>query len=257
MAAAGRSLQALCRAAFSLASAASTSAASPAALTQLGLRGGGAAAAAAATGSWGALQRHAAAAAGLRQLARVSLPCRVGCMPPGWLHAASLVLDRPSWPTTLPCHPPGHPFAAALPCIGRVRPCGAGCHPRNEPAAAGAEPVPTLLRCWLLCLRAALAWARGGTTGQPFALLCSPLPPYSTPAGAGAGAAVTHGRPWRVWDGPAGGGGGANRPQPLGGPRRGHQPTGAPWGLCGGQRSGGCGVGSRSGAVHAHACAAA
>ncbi|PRW39364.1 50S ribosomal L22-like isoform X2 isoform B [Chlorella sorokiniana] len=68
MAATGRSLQALCRAAFSLASAASTSAAAPAALTQLGLRGGVAAAAAAS--SWGGLQQHAAAAAGLRQLAR-------------------------------------------------------------------------------------------------------------------------------------------------------------------------------------------
>ena len=70
MAAAGRNLQALCRAAFSLASATSTSAAAPAALAQLSLRGG--AAATAAASSWGGLQQHAAAAAGLRQLARVS-----------------------------------------------------------------------------------------------------------------------------------------------------------------------------------------
>lgn len=85
MAAAGRSLQALCRAAFSLASATSTSAAAPAALAQLSLRGG--AAAAAAYSNWGGLQQHAAAAAGLRQLARVSeqrnigagLTCRPAC----------------------------------------------------------------------------------------------------------------------------------------------------------------------------------
>ncbi|KAI7841487.1 hypothetical protein COHA_004880 [Chlorella ohadii] len=87
MAAAGRNLQALCRAAFSLASATSTSAAAPAALAQLSLRGGAAATAAAGGGgrgaaprraprpvaaasSWGGLQQHAAAAAGLRQLAR-------------------------------------------------------------------------------------------------------------------------------------------------------------------------------------------
>ena len=80
MAAAGRSLPAVCRAAFSLASAASTSAAAPAALAQLSLRGG--AGAAGAAGRWGGLQQHAAAAAGLRQLARVSGMVGVACRQP-------------------------------------------------------------------------------------------------------------------------------------------------------------------------------
>ena len=120
MASARASLQALCRATFSLCSAVSTSAAAGSAMGAAG--GLRAAAAAAAGGGWG-LQQHAAAAAGLRQLARVRAK-QCSC---AWLSGAlslcgllpicrSLPPPAAATPTAAACLPPALPqhFHASL-----------------------------------------------------------------------------------------------------------------------------------------------
>lgn len=156
MAAAGRSLQALCRAAFSLASAASTSAASPAVLTQLGLRGG--AAAAAAAGGLGALQQHAAAAAGLRQLARVRLL--------GFVAAARLA----GWwdPAPLPL-PPQNLTPPPLPSLHHLPQ-----HLHSSAAARFAEQGGTPAMNPLQQVRAAAGWRPGHVRRVPLPLACWP-----------------------------------------------------------------------------------
>ncbi len=84
---AARSIQQLCRAAFSLGAAASTSAPLAA---QLGSAGCVLRAAAAAATSGGSLQQAATAAAGLRQLARV---CGAISFRHAWLCTSSLPLQ--------------------------------------------------------------------------------------------------------------------------------------------------------------------